>query len=277
MRRYLSLILTVLVLSLIAYGAFVWLTALGDSLEGYTSPLQGQPPPGEPTTPAVPQVVLIIVDGLRYDTSLHMPFLDELRQQGASARMLVRPTSLSQPTWTTLASGAWPEINGAGLLNREKDAIQPMAVDNLFAAATRAGLEAGLAGSDCWQKMIPPDDLYAASFPPDGEAHDRQVVDVALRFLRNFGLNLLVIHLDDVDDAGHEHGGASAQYLQAALRADGYLREIAGAMDLERSVLIVVSDHGHTDRGGHCGRDEAAATAPFVMAGPVVRPGRYGP
>jgi len=43
-------------------------------------------------------------------------------------------------------------------------------------------------------------------------------------------------------------------------------------MDLEDSVLIVVSDHGHIDRGGHGGQDAIVLREPFVMVGKGVIP-----
>jgi hypothetical protein len=276
-KKFWKIILSVLVLLIIAPGSYLWAMVLLDSLYKYESPFKEKLPHGQPTQPLVQQVVMVIVDGLRYDTSLEMPYLNSLREGGASAVMVGIPSPASQSAWTTLVSGAGPEINGAPFLDPEHtDEIQPIAVDHLFAEVKRAGFTGGLAGSNSWQKMVPDEFLYTQFFVEDEDAADEQVVDTALRFLKNFYLNYLLIHLNQVDHASREYGAASSEYQQAALRVDAHLRDIAQATDVQRNVLIVVSDYGHPKAGERDQYGRMVLTAPFVMVGPVVVPGDYG-
>jgi hypothetical protein len=276
-KKFWKIILSVMMLLIIAPGSYLWAMVLLDSLYRYQSPLKGQLPLGQPTQPLVQQVVLVVVDGLRYDVSLEMPYLNSLREAGASAVMVGIPSPASQPAWTTLVSGAGSEINGAPFLDPEHiNEIQPIAVDHLFVQVQRAGFAGGLAGSNWWQKMVPDEFLYAQFFVEDEDAADEQVVDTALRFLKNFHLNYLLIHLNQVDRASREYGAASSEYQQAALRVDAHLRDIAQATNVQRNVLIVVSDYGHIKRGERGQYGQVALTAPFVMAGPAVVPGDYG-
>jgi len=275
-KKVWKIILSVLVLLIIAPGSYVWAMVLLDSLYKYESPLKETLPPGQPTQPLVQQVVMVVVDGLRYDTSLEMPYLNSLREAGASGVMVGISNPASLPAWTTLVSGAGLEINGAPLLDPEHvNDIQPMAVDHLFVQVKRAGFTSGLAGSNWWQKMVPEKFLYAQFF--EGEnATDERVVDTALRFIRNFQLHYLLIHLVEVDQAGREYGAASGEYRQAALRVDAHLRDIAQATNVQRHVLIVVSDYGHPEKGERDQYGQVVLTAPFVMVGPAVVPGDYG-
>jgi hypothetical protein len=267
----------VIVLIIIAPGSYLWAMVLLDSLYKYESPLKGKLPHGQPTQPLVQQVVMVVVDGLRYDTSLEMPYLNSLREEGASAVMVGIPSPASLSAWTTLVSGAGPEINGAPFLDPEHtDEIQPVAVAHLFAQVKRAGLTGGLAGSNWWQKMVPDQFLYAQFFVEDDDDADEQVVDTALRFLKNFHLNYLLIHLNQVDQASREYGAASSEYRQTALRVDAQLRDIAQATDVQRNVLIVVSDYGHPQKGERDKYGQVTLTAPFVMVGPAVVLGDYG-
>jgi hypothetical protein len=262
---------------IIAPASYRWAMVLLDSLYKYESPLEGKLPLGQPTQPLVQQVVMVIVDGLRYDVSLEMPYLNSLREEGASGVMVGIPSPASQSAWTTLVSGAGPEINGAPFLDPEHvNEIQPIAVDHLFAQVKRAGFTGGLAGSNWWQKMVPDQFLYAQFFVEDEDAADEQVVDTALRFLKNFYLSYLLIHLNQVDHASREYGAASSEYRQAALRVDAHLRDIAQATNVKRNVLIVISDYGHPKGGEHGQYGQVALTAPFVMVGPMVVPGDYG-
>jgi len=276
-KKFWKIILSVMVLLIIAPSSYLWAMVLLDSLYKYESPLKGTLPPGQPTQPLVQQIVMVIVDGLRYDTSLEMPYLNSLRKEGASGVMVGIPSPASLSAWTTLVSGAGPEINGAPFLDPEHvNEIQPMAVDHLFVQVKRAGLTGGLASSNWWQKMVPDPFLYAQYFVEDEDAADEQVVDTALRFLKNFHPNYLLIHVNQVDHASREYGAASGEYHQAALRVDAHLRDIAQATNVQRNVLIVVSDYGHPQKGEHGRYGQVALTAPFVMVGPTVVPGDYG-
>ena len=277
MRRRSGVILSMVLLPLLVLlGYFVMMRFQG-SFEGFRSPLKGALPEAVPTSPVVQQVVYVIVDGLRYDTSLGMPFLNSLRQKGAYAVMHSKPPSYSQPSWTTLVTGAWPDINGSPPLNADYEDMKPIAVDHLFAAVRRAGMTSAIAGFIWWQKLVP-QDLLQDGFYVEGEddAADRAVLAKALEFLTTVRPNLLLVHLDQVDHAGHLYGGESAEYRQAAYAVDGMIQQIAAALDLEESVLVVVSDHGHIKRGGHGGHDAVVLQEPFVMVGKGVVPGDLG-
>ena len=87
----------------------------------------------------------------------------------------------------------------------------------------------------------------------------------------------MLIHLDQVDYAGHHEGGPMTHGgMQLQHRVDELLKEIASAMDLNQDTLLVVSDHGQIDRGGHGGQDPIVLLEPFVLVGKGVIPGKYG-
>ena len=59
------------------------------------------------------RVVLVIVDGMRLDVSrTQMNTLNKLREYGSDMELTVPQPSLSYPNWTTILSGAPPEISG---------------------------------------------------------------------------------------------------------------------------------------------------------------------
>jgi len=221
--------------------------------------------------------VLVIVDGLRHDTVADMPTLALLQRQGASARAVARLPTFSQLAWATLVTGAWPEMNGAPLLNVPADQLGPIPADHIFAAARRANLTTALAGSSEWGRMIPTE-LLDAHFFVDGydAAADQQVADTALRFLRNFHPALTLVCFGNVDEVAHQAGTTGPLYREAALEVDDHLRDIVESLDLRYSVLIVVSDHGQLDRGGHGGGEPEVVTTPFVAVGDPIVPGHYG-
>jgi hypothetical protein len=273
-----ALVVSILILALVAAGAAWWVIRLIQSGLNYEPTLQEQPAPGTPTTPLTQQVVLIIVDGLRYDTSRQMPFLEQLRGQGAHAKSIVLTPSVSQPAWTTILTGAGPELNGAALFNASFDDLQPIAVDHLFARARDMGLATGLTGHRDWSRMVPAALRDVSFFPQPGTdpaQADRQIAQAAIRFLDELSADFLVVHFDQVDSAGHAYGGASTAYYEAAMRVDALIRQIAQAMNLSTATLVVTADHGHLDQGGHGGDEPEVITTPFVVAGMGVMPGAH--
>ncbi len=278
MRKAGLITLTVLILLSIAAGAYVWVNTLVNSIYGYRTPVKGTPPPTENEShPLTSQVVLVLADGLRYDTSFQMPYLNHLRLQSAQAELVSTPPSNCQTAWATLISGASPEINGIPLFDRSYELIRPIAVDHLFTAVNRAGVTGGVAGFRWWEKLVAPELLYTKYYvSAEDDAADRSVVDHALTFLNEFRPNFLLVYLRQIDAAGQQYGGTSREYQQAALRCDEYIRLLAKNMNLKESVLIVVSSHGHLRQGGYGGDEPVVLHTPLVMVGKSVLPGDYG-
>ena len=276
MSRYGGLLVRLALMVLIVWGSNLWLVRIRDSIHNHRSVLRGQPSLNEPGSPLVQQVVLIVVGGLRYDVSLHMPYLNSLRDRGFEAPSRGYFPSHSQTAWTTLISGAGPEINDAPLVNLPDDELRFVTVDDLFAEAKRSQLTTALAGFGWWKGMIPDRFLDASFFVSAADAQaDQQLVDAAVGIMDSLRPNFLLVHLSQVDHAAQASGAGSREYRAAVRRADSHIREIAQRVSLSRNVLIVASDHGYLADGGHGGGDEEVVVTPLVMAGGPVAPGSY--
>jgi hypothetical protein len=254
-----------------------------DSLYAFRSPLHDRPPaPGQPLDePLTRRVVFVLIDALREDTSLDpavMPYLDELRRQGAWATMHSRPPSYSAPSYSVLFTGAWPDVSDGPALNLDYDEIPTWTQDDLASAVHRVGLQVAISAFNWFERLIPQASV-SASFYTAGEdqAADREVVDAALPWLLDGDYQLVFVHLDQVDYAGHYEGGPQdPRWDAAARRADDLLREIGATLDLGQDTLFVASDHGQIDQGGHGGQDPIVLVEPFVLVGAGAKPGQYG-
>ena len=277
-----SVILGIVICIVVIGVAYIWATTLMDSMIDYRSPLYEAPPvPGEAIgTPKTRSLVIVLVDALRYDTSLKttvMPFLNQLRSIGASALMHSHPPTYSESAYTTLLTGAWPDLSDGHTINAEYEDIRLITQDDIFSAANRAGLLTAISGFYWFEKMVP-QQVLAASFYTEGEDQqaDRQVTDAALPWLREGIYNLVLIHLDQVDYAGHYEGGPrDMRWNVAASRVDSLIEEIASAMDFHQDTLLIISDHGQINYGGHGGQDAITMLEPFVLVGNGVVPGKY--
>lgn len=276
------LLLSSLAILSLAVLAALWAVGWFTSLLSYRSPLSAHPPSaGLPVgKPLTHRVVFVLVDALRYDTaSRHdvMPFLNELRPRGAWARMRSRPPSYSQPGYTVLLTGAWPELSDGPVINLDAGQIPVFTQDDLFSAARRAGLKTAVSGFFWFEKLLPPQAVNA-SYYTTGEDRlaDQAVVDAALSWLDGNQYQLILIHLDQVDYSGHHEGGPrNPRWDAAAGRADELLRTIAGRLDFSQDTLFVTSDHGQILAGGHGGHEAEVLLEPFLLVGPGVIPGDY--
>ena len=281
--KTLRLILGSLACLLLAFGAITWATSLMESLFAYRSPLRDNPPaPGTALGEALTRrVVFVLVDALREDTSRDaqvMPFLNQLREQGAWAQVHSQPPSYSEPGYSVLLIGAWPELSDGPVMNLPYEAIPQFTQDNLFSAAHRAGLRSAVSGYYWFEKLIPPEAVQASFYTPgEDQIADRQAVDAAMPWLRDGDYHLVLIHLDQVDYAGHHEGGPrDPRWNQAASRVDDLLREIVAELDFNQDTLLLASDHGQIDQGGHGGHEAVTLLEPFVLVGAGVEPGFYG-
>lgn len=283
MKPYRWIILGIVACLLIAGMAYFWATGFMDSVYAYRSPLYANPPaPGQPLgQPATRRVVFVLIDALREDTSLKrdvMPFLNELRDRGAWATMHSRAPSYSEPGYSVLLTGAWPDLSDGPAINEPYDEIPTWTQDNLFSAVHRAGLKTAVSGYNWFEKLIPQSDVATSFYTPgEDQTADRAVVDAALPWLQAGGYQLVLIHIDQVDYAGHHQGGPrDPRWDAAARRADDLVREIAAILNFDQDTLFVCSDHGQINQGGHGGQDPITLIEPFVLAGPSVKPGHYG-
>jgi hypothetical protein len=280
MKKYTSIGLSMLTLAGVAVAMLLWTAAFRAALYNYHSPLRESelPAVASSSTPAA-SVVIVLVGGLGYDASetLNLPALAQLRRIGANAAALSVPPTYAQTAWATLLSGAPPEMNTAPPLDAPVDDLRLLGVDTIFARAHEAGLRTAVLGPAVWRRLIPRNQLDDTFFvdAPGSEA-DRAILEAAFSRLKDDQAHLILIHLTQLDVAAQQPGDASGQaYKQAAGQVDAYLDKLSAVLDLKRTVLVVVSDHGYTAAGGYGGSEEEVIWQPLVMVGGNTTPGNY--
>lgn len=263
--------------------SYLWATAIMDSLYAFRSPFASAPLPGGAPVEArlTRSVVAILVDGLRVDTAANadvMPFLNQLRTQGASAVIHSRPPSYSAPAWSVLMIGAWPELSDGPAMNpTEGESIPAWTQDNVFTAIHKLGLKTAFSGTYYFPQGIPAaalDDSFLVY--EETVAADQETTAAAINYIQSQEYPFLLVHLNQVDYAGHHEGGPKdARWNQAAARSDQLIEKIVSSLDLNQDSVLIFSDHGQIDSGGHGGQDAVVLIQPFVVAGAGVKPGEY--
>jgi hypothetical protein len=282
MRKSSSLIIRIVSCLTIALVAYLWATNLMGSMYSYRSPLSSDPPsPGAALGNSITsKVVIILIDALRLDTASDpesMPFLNSLRINSARTTMHSQPPSYSEGSWTTLLTGAWPDISDGPAINLEYKDITPFTQDDLFSASQRSGIKTAISGYYWFEKMVPQKSVNYFFYTEGEDAiADQQVVEAALPWLKDPDIGLILIHLDQVDYAGHYEGGPiSPNWRIAALRVDNIITQIIGQVDLAKDTILIISDHGQIDAGGHGGTETIVLTQPFILLGNGIKPGQY--
>ena len=225
-----------------------------------------------PSTPAAPlseRVVVVIVDGMREDVSrTAMPTLDTLRSYGTDVSLVAPQPSLSNPNWTTILTGASQTISGVTTNWYSGRVLAPTIMDMALAAGRRVAVVGPSEFAELYG--VKPGPSVSLRPWPEGGYLSGTLVDDALRIGKSTDPELLVIHLPDLDEAGHEHGGASGEYRTVAGKIDADIARLVAGLQADRTTFVVVTDHGHIATGGHGGWEPEVVSVPAIFSGSSV-------
>jgi predicted AlkP superfamily pyrophosphatase or phosphodiesterase len=197
-------------------------------------------------------VVIIIVDGLRPDliSAENTPSLARLASEGAATfeARTVRP-SHTLPAITSILTGLHPRDHGVTWNTYEPDKGIVEAA-TIFDVAHDAGL--GTAFFSGKMKLrhaarLSSLDSMSAFFLPDAS-----VMILARTYLIEEQPNLMVVHLPNVDRAGHEFGWSRAEQRETLRATDMLIASIIAVIESGElrgpSRVILTADHGGEGR-----------------------------
>lgn len=79
------------------------------------------------------------------------------------------------------------------------------------------------------------------------EERDRWMTDAALHILKKYKPDLTFIHLTSLDITQHKTGHGSPATKKTLRFVDGLVGELIGAIDLEKTLVVILGDHGFAD------------------------------
>jgi predicted AlkP superfamily pyrophosphatase or phosphodiesterase len=220
-------------------------------------------------TPPAPLLVLVSIDGWRWDyiDRLPSPHLRELARRGVRVRELVPSFPVvTFPNHYTIVTGLYPEhhgivanaiidpVSGARFSITTAQKTNPMwwGGEPVWVTAAKQGRRTAALfwpGSEGEIKGVRPTywKPYDQSLP--AAARVAQVVDW-LRLPEGQRPLFVALYLEDVDHAGHDFGPDSPELAHAAAIVDdgvGALTRAISSLHLDdRTTVVVVSDHGMT-------------------------------
>ncbi len=236
---------------------------------------------GESGTPAAatPRALFVGIDGLRPDAleAAVTPHLDRLRTEGAwtlTAQTQQTGATSSAPGWTSIFTGVEVSVHGVEA-NGEYDGYDRTLPT--FARVARTELGLGTSAVAHWPEVL-------SSIHTEGDLDhsllgaDDAVADRTAEHITTDLAALHIVHLDDVDHAGHATGFSvdNPDYLAAIEAQDTRIGRMLAAIDARPSeedwLVVVTTDHGG-EGTNHGAQNAECQTIPVVMWGGGVPPG----
>ncbi|MFB7052246.1 alkaline phosphatase family protein [Streptomyces vinaceus] len=221
------------------------------------------------------KVLVIGIDGTVLDRvkAANAPNLQGLMAQGLTAKSTLYANPMaatsSGPGWSTIATGVWPDKHGVkdntftgknytaypDFLTRIENAKPQL---NTYAAADWEPVTSTDAGGPIFSAKV--DKRLSLKGDRDGYGtEDPKIAAAASAELQGQNPDAAFVYFGQVDGAGHSYGAASQQYLDAIGRVDVMVGQLLTAVQnrptyaQENWKILVTTDHGHTDAGGHGG------------------------
>ncbi|KAK4052217.1 mannose-ethanolamine phosphotransferase gpi13 [Microbotryomycetes sp. JL221] len=229
------------------------------------------------------KLVLIVIDALRadfvlptttneyYSNKLTLP--NELTLQD-STKSFLSHFMADAPTTTlqrikALTTGSLPTFVDAGS-NFDAEQINE---DTWLHQAKRHGKRLAMVGDDTWLRLFPTHSNNESVWQPkltfgfdsfnveDLDTVDKGVETHMLQLLDDTSTwDILIAHNLGLDHSGHRFGAQHSQTTRKLEQNDKLLRQVVDKLD-DDTLLVVMGDHGMTNKGDHGGdsRDETDA------------------
>jgi predicted AlkP superfamily pyrophosphatase or phosphodiesterase len=246
----------------------------------------------------VRKTLVIGIDGCRVDclTKKAAPALSELADGGRFAVQAYaggplgtkaeQPT-VSGPGWCTILTGVWVDKHGVRGNDFKANNLSPDKYPHFFYRLKGEVPALRLASSTGWDAIenhivSPVKDSFAFRFKGDGsgdhhEKGDAQVQEQLKKRLTGENDDLLFVHYDQCDGAGHKYGFGPKipQYLQAIGSVDKLVAEDVALIKARKSyanedwLILVTTDHGGEGRN-HGAQSELCRTIFVIANGPGI-------
>jgi predicted AlkP superfamily pyrophosphatase or phosphodiesterase len=239
------------------------------------------------------RVLVIGIDGVRVDmlARASTPTLDSLAAGGFfSDEAKTRVRTVSGPGWSSMLTGVRTAKHGVDSndFSGNRYTEWPDFLTRLEGSRPELGTFAvldwpPLGTTDSGGPLI--SDAVDVKINFNGETDgygpaDSASVEAASGHLRSADVHAAFVYLGDPDVVSHDTDSFSPEYRASIERADA---QVAALLDAVRSrsgyagenwLILVSTDHGRNDAGGHGGKSPSETTIFFLASGPPVQPGR---
>jgi len=221
-------------------------------------------------------VAIVGIDGMgAFCNDTPTPCMDEIFKNGAkTTRALSLFPTISAQNWGAMLLGTEPEVHGLtnGIVSQRE--YTNKSLPSIFTTVRRAFPDSVLCSVSNWEPVnkgiIEHDVGVLMQTAPDGEATTEKVVECVLTEKPD----LLFVHIDDPDGAGHHHGYGTEGHLDCITNVDAMVGRIFDAYVragmIEDTLFLVITDHGGFHHG-HGGYTDGEKYVYFALRGKTVK------
>jgi len=248
---------------------------------------------GDRQVRAEARVLVVGIDGVRVDAlrRADTPVLDSLAASGFFSDLAQTPVrTVSGPGWSSMVTGVLTEKHGVD--SNDFTSNRYAEWPDFLTRVERARSELNTLAVIDWPPLgeaVDGGPLFGEAIDVkvtfDGEAlgygpADSASTEAAADRLSSADVHAAFVYIGDPDVVSHETGSHSLAYLAAIERADVQLGMLVAALrsrpaySEENWLVLVSTDHGRNDAGGHGGDSPSERTVFFLASGRAVAPGR---
>lgn len=240
------------------------------------------------------KILLIGIDGLNLASALESsPTIAQLKNSAFFAELTMQAPTWSGPSWSTLLTGSTHEQHG--VRDNSFSGHQLLYRPDLLSLAYYQDQSTTTFAAAGWPPLVDPyghgpviqerreqQKAYQHRvIVRDGETFgytsiDAEIQSAAMYAIEKHGPDVSFVYFCSVDEAGHVFGSVGDEYKAAIARIDRYVENLVTAVRSRANVdepwlVVITTDHGHLDAGGH-GGDTPQERASFVIAAGFGRP-----
>ncbi len=224
------------------------------------------------------KVLIIGIDGCRPDALMqaHTPNIDTLIKNATySLDALTKPPTMSATGWSSVLTGVWGDKHGATDGNNFGNTHYDKYPD-IFKFIEDHDPHLNTASMVVWHPIN--DKIVSHADVEENFNKDTEMVETVRKRLENNDDDVMFIHFDDVDHAGHENGFNTLikPYMQSIETTDMHIGKILNSIQKrpnfknEAWLIMITPDHGGTIKGSHGGSLLEERNIFFIASGDKV-------
>ena len=232
-------------------------------------------------------VIVIGVDGAGgWFRKADTPNFDRIFEKGAvTYKALSSKPTISAECWGSMLIGVGPEVHK---LTNRRVSVLPYPVwskhPTVFHRIRKAYPKAEL-GAYCDWKPIIRGIIEKRLGVSAASARDKELTTLICDYIRSKKPDLLFVHFDSTDGAGHKNGYGTPEHIHAIGEVDKLIGDVYSAIKeadmLEETIFMVITDHGGTnpgngEGGSHGGWTDEEKYVTFAAAGKGINNGEIG-
>jgi predicted AlkP superfamily pyrophosphatase or phosphodiesterase len=213
------------------------------------------------------------------------PNLDALIAEGSfSDQAQTGMPSVSGPGWSSFLNGVWPDKHG--VTNNDFTGKRYDLYPDFLTRIEMVRPQLNTFAVADWRPLVYADDGVPTISGAIDEKHvldgyeygwpeaDSLSTDLAVAHLTGADPDALFVYLGNPDETSHHFGSIGAEYREAIALSDRHIGLLMDAVraratyDSEDWLIVVSTDHGRTEEGGHGGDTPEERTIFLLVSGP---------